>query len=70
MRYSKPIPLCGFKERPDAACRNRPRCKRCNRALSFGERDLCPTCRNIRDRTLGMAGSVIGITTTQPQEFP
>jgi len=48
MRYSKPIPLCGFKERPDAACRARPRCKRCNRALSFGVHELCPECRDIR----------------------
>ena len=71
MRYSKPIPLCGFKERPDAACRNRPRCKRCNRALSFGERDLCPTCRNIRDiarsRFAKMAANHITGTATGAQ---
>ena len=45
MKYaSRPTLLCAYRERPDAACRRLPRCRRCGRALSFNERDVCRVC--------------------------
>ena len=36
--------LCRCRHLPTAACRHLPRCRRCNRALSFGERAVCRVC--------------------------
>ena len=72
MKYAfTPTMLCRYRAEPNAACRTRPRCKRCNRRLPFGERDLCPTCRNIRDiarsRFAKMAANHITGTATGAQ---
>lgn len=50
MKYAfTPTMLCRYRAEPDAACRNRPRCRRCNKRLPFGSSDVCPACRNVRD---------------------
>ena len=41
---AKPGSLCPFTHLPTAACRNRPRCRACHRALSFSERHTCHRC--------------------------
>lgn len=42
---AKPGSLFTFTNRLDAYCRNRSRCRVCNRALRHSERDCCDRCR-------------------------
>ena len=45
MKYSlTPTPLCKSRHLPTAACRHLPRCRKCNRVLTFAERDVCRVC--------------------------
>lgn len=41
---AKPGALCHFTNRATAACRHLPRCRKCNRVLTFAERDVCRVC--------------------------
>lgn len=72
MKYSATFtPICRYRAEPNAACRTRPRCKRCNRRLPFGVHELCPECRDIRDiarsRFAKMAANHITGTATGAQ---